>query len=149
MSKVFFEAGVKVGIDTAPIIYFVEAHPTYDSIVSGVFRQIAQGEIRGVTSVITLAEVLIHPLRRNAIDLHQRYRKLLLHSANFETISITSDVAELGAMLRARYNIRLPDALQLAAAISMDCHFFLTNDKRLAKVTEITVKQLSSLETDR
>jgi predicted nucleic acid-binding protein len=41
--------------------------------------------------------------------------------------------------LRARYQIRTPDSVQLAAAIEFDALVFLTNDDRLRKVTEIEV----------
>jgi predicted nucleic acid-binding protein len=38
-----------------------------------------------------------------------------------------------------RYQIRTPDALQLAAAISAEADAFLTNDHALKRVKEITV----------
>jgi predicted nucleic acid-binding protein len=43
------------------------------------------------------------------------------------------------AQIRARYQIRTPDAIQLAAAIEFGARVFLTNDDRLRKVTEIEV----------
>jgi predicted nucleic acid-binding protein len=41
------------------------------------------------------------------------------------------------AHLRARYHIRTPDAIQIAAAIEFGARLFLTNDDRVRKVTEI------------
>jgi hypothetical protein len=29
----------KIGFDTAPVIYFVEAHPKYDALVTSVFQR--------------------------------------------------------------------------------------------------------------
>ncbi|MEN9935410.1 MAG: hypothetical protein RLZZ387_1989 [Chloroflexota bacterium] len=52
-----------LGFDTAPIISFIEANPRYDALVIEVFRRIASGAILGVTSVITLTEVLVPPLQ--------------------------------------------------------------------------------------
>jgi hypothetical protein len=55
-------AGVsRLAFDTAPMIYFVEAHPRYDALMTSIFERIARGEIKGVTSVITLTEVLVRP----------------------------------------------------------------------------------------
>jgi hypothetical protein len=52
-------AGVaRLGLDTAPIIYFVEAHPNYDARVTAVFQRIATGALTAYTSVISLREVL-------------------------------------------------------------------------------------------
>jgi predicted nucleic acid-binding protein len=44
-----------------------------------------------------------------------------------------------GAARRAKYNLRLPGPLQMAAAISNGCDAFLTNDAQLARVTESKV----------
>jgi predicted nucleic acid-binding protein len=41
--------------------------------------------------------------------------------------------------LRARYQISIADAIQLAAAIEFGARLFLTNDDRLRQVTEIEV----------
>ncbi len=58
-------AGItKLAFDTSPIIYFIETHPHYDGLVTEIFQRVSNGIPEGVTSVITLTEVLIHPLRR-------------------------------------------------------------------------------------
>jgi hypothetical protein len=41
----------RLGLDTAPIIYFVEAHPNYDARVTAVFQRIATGALTAYTSV--------------------------------------------------------------------------------------------------
>jgi len=52
----------RLGFDTSPIIYFVEANPQYDARVTWVFQQIAGGALQSLTSVVTLSEVLVQPL---------------------------------------------------------------------------------------
>jgi predicted nucleic acid-binding protein len=54
-------------------------------------------------------------------------------------------IAEQSADLRARYNLRTPDALQIAATLSVGCQAFLTNDKKLSNVTELQVIVLDDL----
>jgi predicted nucleic acid-binding protein len=135
----------KLGIDTAPVIYFVEAHPHYDALVIEVFQSIADNKLVAVTSVITMTEVLIQPLRENQLDLEQQYRDLLTRSANFEMIFIDDVIAERAADLRARYNLRTPDALQLATALIAGCEAFLTNDLALKRVTEMQIIVLEEL----
>jgi predicted nucleic acid-binding protein len=135
----------RLGLDTAPLIYFVEAHPHYDALVIEIFRRIADGELGGVTSVITLTEVLTQPLRQGRADLQAQYRDLLADSANFELISIDPAAAELAADLRARYNLRTPDALQIAVALAAGCQAFLTNDQTLKRVTELQIVILDDL----
>ena len=140
-------AGVKnLGLDTAPVIYFVEKHPQYDALVTEIFRRIDNDLLVGITSVITFTEVLIQPIRRGDTKLQQEYSELLLHSANFETMPIDADTARRAATLRAVYNLRTPDALQIATALEFNCQAFLTNDLQHKRVTELRMLILDELE---
>lgn len=134
-----------LGFDTAPIIYFVEANQKYDALVSQIFQRIANGLLTGITSVITFTEVLVQPIRRSDVELSHKYSNLLLNSANFETVGIDTVMAKRAASLRAQYNLRTPDALQLAAALESGCQVFLTNDVQLKRVTELRVLILDDL----
>lgn len=136
----------RLGFDTSPVIYFVEANPKYDRLVTAVFQKISGGGIVGVSSVITLSEVLVHPILSSDLYLQTQYRELLLRSANFLTKHINADIAELAAELRARYRLRTPDALQIAAALDANCEAFLCNDAGLRRVAELRVLVLDDLE---
>jgi predicted nucleic acid-binding protein len=61
-------------------------------------------------------------------------------------LSIDREIAERAAHIRATYNIRIPDALQLGAALSAGCEAFLTNDHDLRRVTDLRVLVLEELE---
>ena len=137
---------IRLGFDTAPLIYLIEAHPTYRPIMRDVVLRISAGHLLGVTSVVSLGEVLVQPFARRDLRLQQRYRDLLLNSIGFRTLPVDAAMAERAAELRARYGMRLPDALQLAAAIGEQCEAFLTNDRRLARVTDLRVLVLDDLE---
>jgi len=140
-------AGVtRLGFDTAPVIYFIEANARYDALVTEIFQRVSGGISEGITSVITLTEVLIHPLRRGDAALQQQYGDLLINSANFQTLPIDIKTATSAADLRARYNLRTPDALQVATAIAAGCDAFLTNDSGLHRVSELRVLVLDQLE---
>ncbi len=136
----------RLGFDTSPIIYFIEANPGYDKLVTEIFQLIALNQISGVTSVITLIEVMVHPLLHNDLHLQQEYRDLLLNSHNFETVPIDISMAEQAAHFRARYSLRTPDALQVIAALHAGCDAFLTNDTGLRRVTELRMLVLDDLD---
>jgi predicted nucleic acid-binding protein len=129
----------RLAFDTAPIIYFVEANPTYDALVSNIFNRIASGVIEGRTSVISLSEVLVRPILERRSDLQNAYRELLLKSSNFQTLAIDAMVAENAARLRAVHGLRLPDALQVAFAIESGCQAIVCNDHLMRRVTELPV----------
>ncbi|MFN3420240.1 MAG: hypothetical protein ACK40X_00765 [Armatimonadota bacterium] len=41
---------VKLGLDTQPFIYFMEAHAQYDALVTAIFQRISDGQVLGATS---------------------------------------------------------------------------------------------------
>ena len=121
-------SGSLVALDTAPFIYFIEEHPTYLSHLRPFFEAVDQGEIRVVTSSLTLTEVLVHPIRRGATDLADRYRNILLEAVHITTVPVTEQVAEDAARLRATHGLRTPDAIQIFTAQYHGASAFLTND---------------------
>jgi len=135
-----------LGLDTAPVVYFVEAHPHYGLLVREVFQRIGNGDVAARTSVVTLSEALVRPLAVGDIPLQNEYRELLLRSEHVDTKAVDEVAAERAAELRARYQLRLPDALQLAVALEEGCQAFLTNDRRLQRVSELRVLVLDELE---
>ena len=56
-------SGQVVGLDTAPLIYFIERHPLYHPLVEPFFTSVERGEIEVVTWTLTITEVLVHPYR--------------------------------------------------------------------------------------
>jgi predicted nucleic acid-binding protein len=126
--------------------HFIEANQAYDDRVTAIFQLITDGLIVGATSVVTLAEVLVHPLLQQNAALEQQYRDLLLNGDNLDLLPIDAAIAERAAQLRARHNLRTPDALQIAAALAAGCQAFLTNDRTLDRVDEIDVLVLDDLE---
>lgn len=118
----------RLGLDTAPLIYFVERNLKYVDVVREIVRRVDDGQISGFSSMVALTEVLTKPKKVGDTKTEGEYRDLLLHGRNFRLILIDSAVAERAADLRARYNLRTPDALQLAAALETGCQAFLTND---------------------
>ena len=131
--------GLKVCIDTAPFIYFIEKQRKYLDILKLIFTKINDGDINGLTSTITLLEVLVHPLKSGNESLAEKYREVLLYSENLITFGVTNEVSEKAANLRAKYLLKTPDAIQIATGILYGAEKFLTNDPVLRKVTEIQV----------
>ncbi|HEY3324362.1 MAG TPA: type II toxin-antitoxin system VapC family toxin [Planctomycetota bacterium] len=134
-----------LGLDSAPLIYFVEAHPEFDARVTAVFQCIDRRQFVAVTSMISLVEVLTKPISVKNVKLANEYRELLLKSENFSTVPIDAAISERSADLRARYNLRTPDAIQIAAALNAGCQAFLTNDAKLKRVTDLRVLVLGEL----
>src|SRR5438874_575731 len=98
-------------MDTSPFIYFVQANPTYVATCREVFRRVSAGQIVGYTSLLTLTETLVHPLRNADNALEEQYRALLLGTAGIVSLPLDAATASGAADLRARYGLRTPDAV--------------------------------------
>jgi predicted nucleic acid-binding protein len=137
--------GQVVGLDSAPLIYFIEENRTYLEMSDAFFEAMVRGEFRVVTSVVTLLEVLVYPLRQGNRILAQQYRDILFNEVGLTTIEVSAAIAEVAAQLRATYNLQTPDSIQMATAISGGASFFLTNDARLPSLPELEVLVLEEL----
>ena len=124
--------GSVVFLDTAPVIYFVEENSHYLGAVSPFFAAVASGVLQAVTSVVTFSEVLVIPIRTRNSNLAELYQEVLSIDRGIGVYSITQQIAEEAARIRATYRrIRTPDALQMATAVIAGAHYLLTNNKAL------------------
>jgi predicted nucleic acid-binding protein len=82
-----------------------------------------------ITSTLTLGEILTKPYKENRLDLVKTYQEFF---AEMELIDLNSEIASLFAKVRADYNIKTPDAVQLASAMYAKADLFVTNDDRLS-----------------
>lgn len=135
----------KLMIDTASFIYYIEENEKYLPSIKPIFSKIDSFKINAITSTITLIEVLIHPIRENDKELKNKYLEILLNNANLEIIPIDIMIAQNASKIRANYNIKTPDAIQLACGITHNCDTFLTNDEQLKRVKEINVITVNDL----
>ncbi len=136
----------RIGIDTSPIIYLVEKHPQYFPLMAEVLSRISNGNMIAISTMITLTEVLTHPIKQGNLQLANDYEKILLNSVGFRMMPVEAQIARRAAELRAQYNLKTPDALQIATALVAGCDAFLTNDIRLKQVKVISFLILDELE---
>jgi predicted nucleic acid-binding protein len=133
-----------VFIDTAPIIYYIEAHPQYGPLVSDIVKAFQSGKLMAFSSVITLAEVLPKPIEAGNETLARKFSSFLKAGKNISMLEITADIAELAGKFRGRYTfLRTMDAIQIAASLEAKAAAFITNDSKLKNVSDIKVLLLN------
>ncbi len=131
-------------VDTAIFIYFIEEEPRFLPHILPLFEEADKGKRELVTSALTLLEVLVVPYRAGNTRLAERYERLLTGSRGIRLTELSRDQLRAAAQLRATTGARTPDALHLASALTAGCKTFLTNDRRLPRVSGLRVIQLSS-----
>lgn len=133
----------RIGLDTNVLIYYIEEHPFYLRKIEPLIDRIAEGKATGITSYVTLLELLVKPLREKRFDLVEQYKTIL--QAQLDMVAMDEPVSIKAAQLRAKYGIKTPDAIQLASVITKKGDVFVTNDERLSNVKEIEVLTLREI----
>ena len=126
-----------IGLDTNPFIYLFERNQKYFPLAETLFDYLKTPGVQGITSIITLIETCVQPQRDGRTDLVQIYEQALLYSRQVQMLSINPTLARRAVQMRAKYDLRVPDALQVSAALESGATLFVTNDSRLKKIMEL------------
>lgn len=130
MKRVDSLVGRHAYLDANVFIYTLNAFPPLLPVLARLFELIDGGQLQAATSELTLAELLVKPLRDGDQSAQQTCQFLLLGNPRLMAIPITRNTLIESARLRATTALKLPDALHLATATLAGCNVFLTNDTR-------------------
>lgn len=114
-------------LDTCLLIYAFERHPVFAEAVLSRLEQVAPERL--AISPLVKFECLVAPMRDGNLVLQRYYEQGL---EQFVQLPMPEQVFLQGAQLRARFGLKTPDALHLAAAQHHGCEALWTHDQRLA-----------------
>lgn len=117
-------------VDSCILIYGVEQHPQFGAASESMMARHAAAQL--AISPLVKFECLVLPLRHANTALRQRYDDVL---GQLVQLPMTEPVFLLGAELRARFNLKPPDALHLACALHHRCDELWTRDDRLLRAS--------------
>ena len=106
-----------IALDTSVFIYQLEDNPRYSALTNRIFAWLERPDHTGVTSTITMTELLVQPYRDCNEDRVQQFYGLLSTFPNLHWVAPDLDIADIAARLRAAHRLRTPDALQAATAV--------------------------------
>jgi predicted nucleic acid-binding protein len=129
-------AGALLLMDTAPIVYFLEAHAKLSKVFKPLFERHAAGEIQFAVTTVSIAEVLTGPLQSGNEALAERFRTVL---SSWQVVDLTADIAASAARLRASLRLKLADAVQAASAIAVNADALITYDRDFSRVRSLRV----------
>ncbi|WP_183086464.1 type II toxin-antitoxin system VapC family toxin [Mycetocola zhadangensis] len=128
-------------LDTCILVYALEDTGPRGDIVRA--RIAARPDVTFAVSPLVTLELLVGPLRNDDLELRDHYVAFL---AQFRRLPLTENEFFRAAELRARHNLRTPDALHLAAAQLSGCDELWTNDSRLAVASHGLAANVLTLE---
>lgn len=128
--------GALLLVDSAPLIYHLEDNAHFAYRFAGLFSAAAAGRVRMALTTVTLAEVLSGPYRHGRDALARQVEAALHEHAIYP---LSASIAVESARLRARYRLKLPDAIQLATALEINAWALVTHDRDFSKVEDVRV----------
>jgi len=128
-----------VGLDAMSFIHHFEGNPTFGPLTKVLFREVLEGRLRAVISVLVAGEVLTGAKRAGDAELVLRYRHIFSTFPNLDMFDVDMSVVEKASDLRAKYGLRTPDAIHIATALLNGAQAFVTNDAQLKQVAELDV----------
>jgi predicted nucleic acid-binding protein len=131
-----------IGLDTPLFIYHFEDHPRYAPLTEIIFSALERGTNRGITSYLTLMEILTKPKVEGSLGPARDYEYYLTTFPNLTFYEMGLEVARKAADLRASERIKAPDAIQVSTAMLYGATAFLTNDRIFERIKRIDILML-------
>lgn len=141
----FLKSHPVVGLDTSVFIYHLEDHPRYAPATEIIFHSLEEGKNRGITSFLTLMEILVKPKAEQLLEVARDYEYYLTTFPNLTLFPFELEIAKKASDLRAVSRVKTPDAIQLATAFHHGATGFLTNDRMFDKVTGLEIAILDKV----
>jgi predicted nucleic acid-binding protein len=133
--------------DTMLFVYWMEGHPAYARRIEEIRKSMDRRQDSLCTSVFALGELLVKPYKLKKTDwvgaIHD-----YLQSSEVEVLPFDVETAEIFARIRADYNVSPADAIHLASAAQVRADLFLTNDRRLSRLSIPGIHFIAGLDTN-
>jgi predicted nucleic acid-binding protein len=143
MGQLNIANGAIVYLDTAPIIYSIERNPDYWQLLVPLWQKLQAGTIQLISSELLLLECLVIPIRTNNTILINAYEQFL--ATRITLFPISESILRTATQLRAANNLKTPDAIHAATALSHKCTTFLTNDEGFWNIPHLPVVVLKDV----
>jgi predicted nucleic acid-binding protein len=137
--------GDRVYLDANVFIYAVEGFERYAALCTAILQSIEDMKIHAVTSELSLAEVLVRPLKLQNAGVVESYKNLIQSQFDLKVVPVSREILVTAATIRATSGCRMPDAIHIATAQDMKSEFFFTADKAIKVSAPLRVVTLDEL----
>jgi predicted nucleic acid-binding protein len=138
-----------VYLDTMSFVFAVEGEPSVAEPMRNLFEAPRVRPGAGVTSELTLAEVLAGSEVPHSPAIKRAYLDLIVWSKFLDLVPISRDILLGSVDLRFahrethRKKLKLPDAIHLVTAIQRRCQYFASADKGINTPVNLNMKKVA------
>lgn len=124
----------RVYIDANVFILAYESLGIEAQFAFAILEAVEDGSIHGVSSELTLGEILPGPLNAGDDELADIYRTIIGDGPNMTVLPVTREILVSSAEVRVgRSGFKLQDAIHCVTAREAACDFLISDDKRIPK----------------
>ena len=131
--------------DTAPFIYLFEKDGRFSARMTKLLDEIYAADAQITTSLITYIEINTAPARVGNERIQAKYRDYFTNSHALSIQPMNLPIAEETIRFRAEYNLKTPDAIQLATAKYCGADFVITNDRAWRQIAGLDIILVADL----
>lgn len=126
-----------IALDSNVFIYYFEENPKFGSASKKIFNALSVKILRGITSILSLAELLSK--KDLPENIASQVEEDFFEIPNLSILEVNREIAATAARIRRKYGFRLPDSIQLATAKLNKARAFISNDEKLKRFKELKV----------
>ncbi|HEX5778551.1 MAG TPA: type II toxin-antitoxin system VapC family toxin [Xanthobacteraceae bacterium] len=135
--------GDRIYLDANVFISAYESRGPRSDSAWTILEAVEKEEFSAVSSELTLAEILVGPIRDGDDKLASRYHEMFQSGEHFLVAPVERDVLIEAAALRGIVgSLRLPDAIHVATARLQECKFVVSDDRRLPTAPGLVLVRL-------
>ena len=137
------EAGV-VYLDASALALHLAGDPTYLPLTRLALGAIRDGELSGLTSALSMYQLLVEPYRSGAEGSAERIERLLSGLPGLEVVPVSPSLAAQAAQVKAQIGGSLTRAVQIATALASEAELYVTPRSALRRIAGLGVIQLDA-----
>ena len=128
---------MKITIDTNIFINVKEEEEPFFQYSAKILDAIEDGQLKGVISIITIAELCVGYYNVNKPNEKDEYISNLYSQDNYIIVNLERIIADQSAKIRSETNLRLPDCIIVAASLHEKASLLISNDEKFKRAENL------------
>jgi hypothetical protein len=137
------EAGI-IYLDASVLALHLVGDPMYLPLTRLALGGIRDGELSGLTSALSVYQLLVEPYRSGAEGSAERIERLLSGLPGLEIVPVSPSLAAQAAQVKAQIGGSLTRAVQIATALASEAELYVTPRSALRRIAGLGVLQLDA-----
>ena len=128
---------MKITIDTNIFINVKEEEEPFFEYSSKILDAIEEGHLKGVISIITIAELCVGYYNVNKPNEKDEYISNLYSQDNYIIVNLDRVLADQSAKIQSETNLRLPDCIIVATSLHEKVSVLISNDGKFKRANDL------------